>query len=137
MASNSGTVTIALNATKVWWNDSIKASGIAKYNNGSGIAGAVEIKVDNLNFNCPDTSDGNWSCEFKAPNRIGSYVVTVTITNATGHKFQNFTQLKVSPNYGKTPTGSVARVVYELPLLIQDLNGDIRTVMARIMVWKG
>ncbi|MEM5773041.1 MAG: hypothetical protein QXL86_02325, partial [Candidatus Aenigmatarchaeota archaeon] len=131
------TLSISLNTTKVWWNDGIKASGVAKYDDGIGITGTVEITIDGSNFDCPDTNDGNWSCEFNAPNKIGSYIVTVTITNATGHKFQNSTWLKVSPNYGKTSIGSITRVVYELPLLIQDLNGEIKTVLARIIVWKG
>jgi hypothetical protein len=130
-------VTITLNATKVWWNDSVSASGIAKYANGTGISGTVNLTVDGKTYICPDTSDGNWSCVFNAPLRIGSYLVTVKITNSTGYVFQNSTSLKVSPSYGKNPIGSATRVVYELPMLIQDLNGEIRAVLARIIVWKG
>ncbi|MEM5854785.1 MAG: hypothetical protein QXJ14_02145 [Candidatus Aenigmatarchaeota archaeon] len=138
MASNPGTVTITLNATKVWWNDSVKASGIAKYSNGTGISGTVNLTVDGINHSCPPTDvNGNWNCTFNAPLKIGSFLVTVTVTNATGHQFQNSTFLSVSPYYGKTPIGSMTRVVYELPVLIQDLNGEIKTVLARIIVWKG
>ncbi|MEM5829387.1 MAG: hypothetical protein QW040_02265 [Candidatus Aenigmatarchaeota archaeon] len=137
LASNSYTITINLNSTKVWWNDSVTASGIAKYQNGTGISGTVNLTVNGLTYTCPDTNDGNWSCTFNAPSKIGSFLVTVTIKNATGHQFQNSTILRVSPYYGKTPMGSMTRVVYELPLLIQDLNGEIKTVLARIIVWKG
>jgi hypothetical protein len=136
-ASPQDTVTIALNATKVWWNDSVNASGIAKYANGTGISGKVNLTVDSTDYLCPDTSDGNWSCVFNAPLKIGSYLVTVRITNSTGHVFQNSTSLKVSPSYGKNPIGSATRVVYEIPMLIQDLNGEIRSVLARIIIWKG
>ena len=131
------TVTITLNSTKVWWNDSVKASGIAKYANGTGISGTVNLKIGDNTYSCPSTDDGNWSCVFNAPLKIGSYVVTVNITNSTGYFFQNSTSLKVLPSYGKYPTGSVTRVVYELPILIQDLNGEIKTVLARVIVWKG
>jgi len=138
IASNSDTVTITLNATKVWWNDSVKASGIAKYSNGTGISGTVNLVVDGANYSCPPTdADGSWNCTFNAPMKIGSFFVTVIITNATNHQFQNSTSLVVSPHYGKTPIGSMTRVVYELPMLIQDLNGEIKTVLARIIVWKG
>ncbi|MEM5766614.1 MAG: hypothetical protein QW423_03215 [Candidatus Aenigmatarchaeota archaeon] len=137
LASNWDTVTININSTKVWWNDGIKASGVAKYSNGTGISGAVNLTIGSSTVNCPDTNEGNWSCDFNAPSEIGSFLVTVTITNATGHQFQNSTSLTVSPHYGKTPTGSMTRVVYELPMLIQDLNGEIKTVFARIVVWKG
>jgi hypothetical protein len=131
------TVTINLNATKVWWNDSVNASGTARYANGTGISGSVSIEVDGYIQNCPPTTDGNWSCVFNAPLKIGSYLVTVKITNSTGFVFQNSTSLGVSPYYGKKPIGTVSRIVYELPMLIQDLNGEIRVVFARIMVWRG
>ena len=130
-------VTIILNSTKVWWNDSVNASGIAKYANGTGISGAVNLTVDDTTYACPNTEDGNWSCVFNAPLRIGSYLVTVKIVNSTGYVFQNTTSLKVSPFYGKHPIGSGTRVVHELPMLIQDLNGEIKTVLARIIVWRG
>jgi hypothetical protein len=136
-ASSQGTVTIELNATKVWWNDSVSASGVARYANGTGISGDVCIEVDGNNYDCPSTTDGNWSCVFNAPTKIGLYTVKVNITNSTGFVFQNSTSLTVSPFYGKSPLGTVDRIVYELPMLIQDMNGEIRVVLARIMVWKG
>jgi hypothetical protein len=82
-ASTQDIVTIALNATNVWWNDTINASGIAKYVNGSGISGTVNLVVDGKTYDCPATSDGNWSCIFNAPVKIGTYLVTVKITNST------------------------------------------------------
>ncbi|MEM5852779.1 MAG: hypothetical protein QW228_00155 [Candidatus Aenigmatarchaeota archaeon] len=137
IALNSGSVTINLNSTKVWWNDSVKANGIAKYSNGTGVSGSVSLSVDGVNYSCPPTDAyGNWSCIFNAPSRIGSFLVTVTVTNSTGYQFQNSTLLIVSPYYGKMPIGSITRVVYELPMLIQDLNGEIRRVFARVIVWK-
>lgn len=142
-AANSDTVAINLNATKVWWNDSVNASGTAKYNSGAGIVGTVSLTVDSTGQSCLDQpspstdANGNWNCTFNAPIKIGSYTVTVVVTNSTGSQFQNSTALAVAPYYGKTPVGSIDRIVYELPMMIQDMNGEIRTVFARIMVWKG
>lgn len=142
-AANSGTVSIELNATKVWWNDSVNASGVAKYSSGGGIIGTVSLTVDSAAQSCLDQpspstdTNGNWNCTFNAPAKIGSYTVTVTVTNGTGSQFQNSTTLAVTPYYGDTPSGSADRIVYELPMMIQDLNGEIRTVFAKIMVWKG
>lgn len=136
-ASDSGKVTIELNASKVWWNDSIMASGVAKYLDGGGIRGTVELEVDGIHKICPETDEnGEWSCVFNAPTKIGSFIVRVTITNSTGQKFQNLTYLIVSPSYGRDSTGSKNKVVHELPVLIQDLDGEIKAVLARIMVWR-
>jgi len=138
LAATSDTVTISLNATKVWWNDTVNATGVATYANGTGIGGTVSLSVDSTSQSCsPTYSNGKWNCTFNAPTEIGSYTVTVTITNATGSTVQNSTSLTVAPNYGKTPIGSIDRVVYELPLIIQDMNGEIKTIFAKIMVWKG
>jgi len=138
VATTSDRVTISLNATKVWWNDTVNATGVATYANGTGIDGTVSLSVDSTSYSCsPTYSGGNWNCTFNAPNEIGSYTVTVTVTNGTSSTFQSSTTLNVAPYYGKTPIGSIDRVVYELPMLIQDINGEIKTVFARIIVWKG
>ena len=137
LAATSDTVTISLNATKVWWNDSVNASGVATYANGTGIHGTVSLSIDGANPSCQSTYNGNWNCTFNAPTKIGSYTVAVTITNDTGSTTQSSTSLTVAPYYGKTPIGSITRVVYEIPMIIQDLNGEIKTIFAKIMVWKG
>lgn len=138
LAANSDSVTISLNVTRVWWNDSVNASGLATYADGSGISGTVSLDIDGSSQSCPATnSNGEWKCTFNAPIKIGSHSVTVTVTNSTGSKFQNTATLTVAPYYGKTPIGLTDRTVYESPMLIQDMNGEITTVFARIMVWKG
>ena len=137
--ASNGTVTINLNASKVWWNDTINASGIATYSDGSPIDGTVSIKLNGNEYSCSstDVSTGFWNCTFNAPTEIGVYAVLVNITNATGSSFTNTTSLIVAPNYGQTPVGTTSRVVHEIPMLIQDLNGKIKQVWARVMVWKG
>jgi hypothetical protein len=138
LAASTDTVTISLNATKVWWNDTINATGVATYANGTGIGGSVSLNVDGISYSCSRTySNGKWNCTFNAPLEIGSYSVTVTITNDTSSTTQNTTTFSVAPYYGKTPIGTSDRVVYELPMLIQDMNGEIKTIFARIIVWKG
>jgi len=130
-------ITINLNATKVWWNDSLIASGVAKYANGASVNGSVLLSVDNTNYSCSQTdANGNWNCTFNAPIRIGVHTLTVKITDNSGYTFQNSTFLTVSPYYGRKPIGSIPRIVYELPMLIQDLDGEIKRVLARIIVWK-
>ncbi|TAL47203.1 hypothetical protein EPN87_03525 [archaeon] len=39
--------------------------------------------------------------------------------------------------YGDRPIGSTERVVYQQPMVMQDLNGTISAVMVSIIVWKG
>jgi hypothetical protein len=134
-----GTVTISLNASKVWWDDSVNASGIATYSSGNPISGTVSIKLDSTTYSCPNTvaATGFWNCTFNAPTELGTYTILVNVTNSTGSSFTNTTTLYVTPNYGQKPIGTTDRVVYEVPMLIQDLNGRIRQAWARVMVWKG
>lgn len=134
-SSSSYILTLNLNTSLAWWNDSINASGEAKYLDGTPITGSVSLRVDKI-YSCPDSTDGNWYCLFNAPNEIGSFLVLVNITNSSGFSFYNQTILKVSPNYGKKPISSTDRVVFELPMIIQDLNGEIKRVLARIIVWR-
>jgi hypothetical protein len=39
--------------------------------------------------------------------------------------------------YGSRPIGSTERVVYQQPLVMQDLNGTIATVIVTVIVWRG
>jgi len=125
-------ITITLNSSKVWWLDGINASGRV-YNASGGIQGlTVNIKIaGETKCSSVTDSEGRYNCSFTAPNELGSYVVLAeaedTYTSAT---------LKVAPNYGSTAIGTANRVVYEQPMLIQDLNGKIKKVWVRIMVWK-
>jgi hypothetical protein len=137
--ATEGTVTISLNASKVWWNDTVNASGVATYSSGSPIHGNVSISLDSTIYSCPSTNaaTGYWNCTFNAPLELGIYIVLVNVTNITGSSFTNTISLAVAPNYGLKPIGTINRVVYEVPMLIQDLNGKIRQAWVRIMVWKG
>lgn len=130
-ASDEGIVTINLNSSISWWNESILAYGKAEYSNGTPIQNTeVKIFVDK-EIVCPSTnSTGDWSCIFTAPKEIKKYQIFVEVENSS-----NSTILKVSPNYGKLPSGIANRVVYEEPFLIQDLNGKIKKVWMRIIVW--
>ncbi|MEM7825276.1 MAG: hypothetical protein QW412_00245 [Candidatus Aenigmatarchaeota archaeon] len=124
-------ITLNLNSSTSWWKDSILAYGEAKYSDGTPIQNAeVKIFVDK-EIDCPNTnSSGEWFCSFEAPNEIKKYQVFVNVNGIL-----NSTSFKVAPNYGKVPSGLVDRVVYEEPILIQDLNGKIKIVWMRVMVW--
>jgi hypothetical protein len=131
---SANTLTISLNSTKVWWQDGILASGRLVNETNDPIAGmTVTVKISGAT-QCSDAtnSTGHWECSFTAPNEIGVY----TITADTGTETAS-TTLTVAPYYGKTPVGATTRVVYELPMLIQDLNGEIKIIFAKVMIWKG
>lgn len=130
-ASEEGIVSINLNSSISWWQDNILAYGEAKYLNGSPIKDAeVKIFVDREIVCSSTDSNGKWSCVFDAPKEVKKYQVFVEVNGVS-----NQTVFQVAPNYGKVPSGSVDRVVYEEPVLIQDLNGKIKKVWMKIMVW--
>jgi hypothetical protein len=137
-AASEGTVTLSLNSTKVWWNDTVNASGTAIYSNGTPISGTFVFKVNDVQT-CSYSVDANgfWNCTFRAPDEIKAYTVLVNVTNATGYSFANSTILNVAPNYGRSVVGTIDRVVYEQPMLIQDLNGTIKKIWVRITTWRG
>jgi len=138
LAANEGTVTIGLNSTKVWWNDTINASGRATYSNGTAISGTFVLKVGDIQ-ECSHilATNGFWNCTFRAPDEIKAYTILVNVTNTTDYSFTNSTTLNVAPNYGGNPIGTVDRVVYEQPMFIQDLNGMIKKIWVRVTTWKG
>ncbi|MEM5882739.1 MAG: hypothetical protein QXQ77_00660 [Candidatus Aenigmatarchaeota archaeon] len=129
-ASGDGTVTLNLNSSISWWQDAILAYGEAKDSSGRPLENAeVKIFVEK-EIACPNTnSTGHWLCVFSAPEEIKNYKVLVSVNGIS-----NFTSLKVSPYYGKI-SSSTNRVVHEEPILIQDLNGKIKRVWMRVIVW--
>lgn len=136
-AASPGTITISLNSSNIWWNDPLNASGIAKYPNQTGIAsGSVTAAIAGVTYSCPaTTASGNWYCIFNAPKELGSFTLTITVANATA-TFENTTTVNVKASYGATAVGTGSRVVYETPLLMQQLNGVIKKVWVRVKVWK-
>ncbi|OGM93010.1 hypothetical protein A2935_03790 [Candidatus Wolfebacteria bacterium RIFCSPLOWO2_01_FULL_47_17b] len=127
-------VTIFLNTTKVWWNDSIYASGLASFTNGTIDANdAFRFFINGID-QCSGTtnSSGGWSCKFRAPVEIGTFEARISLTATTA---SNTTILYVRPSYGPTPIGTSDRSVYENPFLIQDENGRLKTVIIRITAW--
>jgi hypothetical protein len=131
LASEEEIITINLNSSTSWWQDSILAYGKASYSNGSPIQNAeVRLFIDK-EISCPNTTyNGEWSCIFSAPKEIKKYQVIVEVNNVL-----NQTTFQVAPSYGILPLGLVNRVVYEEPILIQDMDGKIKKVWIRIIVW--
>ncbi|MDI6798693.1 MAG: carboxypeptidase-like regulatory domain-containing protein [Candidatus Aenigmarchaeota archaeon] len=131
--SASNSITINLKPTKVWWNDSVLAYGKLLDSDGLPIQGAaVSVKIDNqLKCSSETNSSGDYNCSFNAPNELGSYTVTSEAEGAVATA-----TLEVKASYGEKPIGTIDRIVYEVPLLIQEMSGRIRRVFARIMVWK-
>jgi hypothetical protein len=128
-------ITIDLNTSKFWWNDSVYASGLAAYTNGTAYTGDTFFFSINGVTQCSGTtnSSGGWDCTFRAPTEIGSHEARISLVAAST---SNTTTLRVRPNYGPTPTGTSDRTVYENPFFIQDMNGKLKMVMVRITTWK-
>jgi hypothetical protein len=137
LAASPGTVTISINSSDIWWGDALKASGTARYSNGTGIAsGAVNAALGGNTYGCPSTTaSGSWYCVFTAPQELGSYKLTITVANDTT-TFTNTTTINVKASYGATVIGTGSRVVYETPALMQQLDGAIKKVWVRIKVWQ-
>lgn len=128
LVSASLPVNMTLNGTQVWWQDAVNASG---YTNATK---AVTVFQGNIQA-CSTTSAANgfWSCAFTAPTSIGIYTYTAntSLTDVSGSA-----ALNVFPFYGTKGIGSTPRVVYEVPFIIQDLNGNIQKVFVRVAVSK-
>lgn len=137
-AATEGYVSIDLSNSTIWWNDTVTASGTAKYTNGTGISDSdLVITLNGITYcTSTTTSSGIWSCSFQGPTELGKYTFQITVTNSTGTQFTNTTTLWVKPSYGPTMVGRRDRVVYEQPMLIQDMNGKIKQVWARVKIWK-
>ena len=125
--SSKYATTIHLTSEKVWWNDSVTAYGQAARDT------QVVVKLNGTTY-CTNQSDseGNWFCTFNAPLEIGNFVVVASAGTESAS-----TTLTIAPNYGIKPIGTSDRIVYEQPMLIQDLNGKIKIVFVRIMTWRG
>ncbi len=124
-------MTINFNVSKVWWNDSINASGYTFPSTW------VQInRSSNLVCNITSDSNGFYSCVFNAPQEVGVYTYNAYSLNVNGNiSTQNSALLNVAPNYGGTATrGDIS--VYEIPMLIQEPTGKIRTVNVKIKVWR-
>jgi len=137
-AQLGGSVSITLSSSKVWWNGSATASGVAKFSNGDPIGNSdLNITLNSIRY-CTNTTDvsGNYACTFTAPNVIGDYALVVNVTTLSS-TYTNTTTLSVSPTYGKTPVASTEKVVYEVPMLILDQDGSIKTIWIKVTVWKG
>jgi len=127
------TVSINLNITKTWWNEQVLAYGkvLLGLNPIGGETVTVKINTE-TKCSTQTNSSGDYECSFYAPNELGSYNVKAEASGAEAS-----TTLEVKPSYGERPIGTIDRVVYEIPVLIQELSGRIRRIFARVIVWRG
>ena len=133
----NATVNFDMSSFTVFWNDTIRINGSARYGNLTGVYNApVNITVGSAK--CDNTTDGtgNFTCVFGAPQELGIYTVLVNVTNNTGYSTTNTGTLNVEFNYGDKPIGTISRVVYEVPVLLQEMSGRIRIVFVRLMAWR-
>jgi len=137
-----GRVTVELNATTVYYGDGVNVSGRALYGDTGYVASSsVAVKISGTT-KCIDTTDdvGGYTCDFNAPQSVGTYSVVVEVTDARTNKLiTNSTGLTVSVTYGETERerGLAADVgCYEVPKVIQNPDGSIERATVRICVWK-
>jgi hypothetical protein len=121
-------INMSINTTQIWWQDGVNASG---YTNQSA---PVTVYASNSQI-CSTVSavTGFWSCPFAAPTVIGRYSI---FANTSNNVTSNTATLNVFPYYGIRGIGSTPRVVYEVPFLIQDLNGNVQKVFVRVAISK-
>jgi len=133
--TSSVSSTLQLNATKVWWNDSVLARGYMT-RNGQPANGTLNLLINNQAY-CSNVQiiNGNWNCTFYAPLEIKTYTVTINYTDDLGNPGSNSTTLTVSPFYGKAPTRGFISIL-EQYVMIQDLNGKIKRVKLSLAVWR-
>ena len=126
-ATYSTSINMTLNATQVWWQDAVNASGFTN--------ASVPVTVYNWTTRlCSITSlaSGFWNCTFAAPTGIGIYPILANTSN----NVSSSANLDVFPYFGAKGIGNTPRVVYEIPFLIQDLNGTIQKIYVRVEVSK-
>lgn len=133
---------LTLSPAVAWWNDTINASGYAVWSTGEKFNQTVEVNRTDGEKACSTTANnqtGFFNCSFNAPLELGNHYYVASAVNSTGGIEGNSstTLMRVAPNYGQKPIGTVSRVVFEIPIIIQDLNGKVRQAWARIMIWKG
>jgi|GEM_PF-2361991 len=135
--SENGLVTINLNSSNVWWNDSLLIYGKVLNSANEPISNAL-VRVELLDQTCETYSleDGSYNCTLLAPLELGSYRVFV---NATKDNFTltNSSTIKVKVVYGEAPTSLTERTVLEKYYLMQEPSGNISMVKIRLIVWKG
>lgn len=121
-----------------WWNDTITVNGVASYTNGTAIASAtVNITLGSNTCSNTTASDGSYFCTINAPNNVGTYNLTINVTNSTGSSTINSSTILVEPTYGLAPAGTTPRMVYEIPMLMQEPSGKVNVVIVRITAWRG
>ncbi|MEM7827037.1 MAG: CARDB domain-containing protein [Candidatus Aenigmatarchaeota archaeon] len=141
------TVSVSLNQTEVWWNDSIAVNGTAKRSDNTAIDTSsdpesdVKIIINSVIKAITETSStGYYNATIYAPSAIGAYTVNVSVRDPiTGKIFSNTTQLIVKPQYGEEKAEQErARNIgcYEEPRIIQNPDGTIRRVVVRVCTWK-
>lgn len=115
------------NVTTVWWNDTVNATGVGS------AAVSVTVRVDGTPV-CSTTTaaSGGWSCQFQAPNQVGSYNLSVAVGSVVDESV-----LRVRPVYGLEPSGTNPRFVIESPLATLEPSGRTRVVLSRLTVSEG
>jgi len=139
----TASVNVTITPSTVWWNNTVTVDGVAKYTNGTAIpSGSVDVLLTGASIKkqsyCTNTTDaaGVYSCKFYAPLELGVYEVTVNVTK-DGESFYGSTELTVKLVFGERYTGTEDRIVYEVPMLLQDMSGRVKKALVRLILWRG
>lgn len=131
------TLTINLNASSVWWNDSIEVRG--KVLNSSNLPEAnvnITVRLEGSFCNTTTNFEGEYLCVVKAPLELGKFDLIVE-AKKDNFFIRNSTQIEVKIVFGKEVIGIKDRAVLELPTIIQEPSGKIKIAIARIIIWRG
>ena len=138
-------ISINLNATEVWWNESILISGIVERDDGSKVDTSqdpysdVRIYVRNILSAITETNAlGEYNATIYAPLAVGTYIINVTVRDPLTTKLSSNTmQIYVKPSYGeekKEVEESRNVGCYEKPIIIQNPDGSLSRVVAKVCV---
>lgn len=133
-------VSIVLNNTEPWWNESVLARVHAERIDGSPVQGGdVNITV-NQTLVCSNKtatdSNGNYSCIFNAPAQLGLYYVYAYVADPlTSKVFYNYTLMNVTAKIGaEERAANIA--CYEEPVIIQNPDGTLRKATLKVCVYE-
>ena len=142
-SASTAAVNVTITPPTAWWNKTVVVNGTAKYTNGSAIPSAsIAVTMTGKSLvnesYCTNTtnSGGEFSCTFASPKELGTYDVRVYVTK-DGETFTGSNWLTVKLTFGESYTGTEDRVVYEVPMLLQDMTGRIKTALVRVIIWRG
>jgi len=132
-------ITMYLNSTRLWWGDGLKVYGKAVGLDGNPIPNKqVTVKINNvIKTDSTTNANGEYNAEFAAPLTLGTYNISVEITDPnTNMLIFNSTLFKIVIFYGGEESEGRDVSCVKFPTLVLNKRGLIQLAYLRICVWK-